>query len=99
MPTVTDDTDIKSKLKTEALHVSDFKVTTHENRLTKVEVTLADKKIKSVEVYLSGYGWERVKVNNAKVSYNTAKDLKMDRSRVIIKAGPKIASKLIMKRK
>lgn len=96
---VTDDTNIKTKLKTEALEVKKFEVEAQKNRVTKVTATLTDTSLRSVEVYVSGYGWERVKVNNAKVSYNTDKALKFDRNRVIIKAGNKIASKLIMKRK
>ena len=96
---VTEDTDIKAKLKTRALELKKLDVTVKKNHLTQVNATLADPTVRSVEIYLSGYGWERVKVNNAKVSYNTDKILKLDRNRVIIKAGHKIASKLIMKRK
>ncbi len=96
---VTEDTDIRTKLKTEALQVTAFDVAVTKNRVQNVTATLAAPAPRSVEIYVSGYGWERVKVNNAKVSYNTDKALKFDRSRVIIKSGRKIASKLIMKRK
>lgn len=96
---VTEDTNIKIKLKTESLHLKNINVATAGNRVKHVTATLADPTVRSVEIYVSGYGWERVKVNNAKVSYNTDKALKFDRSRVIIKSGRKIASKLIMKRK
>jgi len=94
-----EDTSIKSKLKTRALQVETFNVTVLDNTIEHVEAVLTDKTIKSVEVYITGHTWERVKVNNAKVSYNTKKVLKNERSRVIIKADDKIASKLIMKRK
>lgn len=96
---VTEDTNIKIKLRTESLQLTDMDVKTENNRVTHVTATLADPSVRSVEIYISGYGWDRVKVNNAKVSYNTDKLLKFDRSRVIIKSGRKIASKLIMKRK
>lgn len=96
---VTEDTNIKTKLRTEALHVKNIDLITTDNRVTRVTATLVDPSVRNVEIYVSGYGWERVKVNNAKVSYNTDKRLKLDRSRVIIKSGRKIASKLIMKRK
>lgn len=44
-----------------------------------------DKKIKKIEVYVSGYGWERVNVENGKFTYNFSKPLKLTRSRVIVK--------------
>jgi peptidoglycan/xylan/chitin deacetylase (PgdA/CDA1 family) len=93
------DIPIKNKLRTRSLQVKHLTLTAENNTLTKVEAVLSDPSIKRVEVFVSGYGWEWVKVNNAKVSYNTDKKLKLDRSRVIIKEGHRIASKLIMKRK
>ena len=96
---VTDDTSISQKLRTRALHVKKIRPKVEKNCLKGAEIVLGDPSLKSVEIYLSGYGWERVKVNNAKVSYNTDKILRFDRNRLIIKHGNKIASQLIMKRK
>jgi len=96
---VTDNTDIKQKLKLKALDTKKIDIRRSKNTIKNISVEFNDKNIKSAEIYLSGYGWERVKTNNEKLSYNIDKVLKFDRNRVAVKHGDKIATKLIMKRK
>jgi peptidoglycan/xylan/chitin deacetylase (PgdA/CDA1 family) len=57
-----------------------------------------DKSIKSVEVYVTDYGWKRVKVKDGILTYKLNKKLKKSRVRVIIKANnSKMTTKILVK--
>ncbi len=59
-----------------------------------------DSSITTIEIYVSGYGWERVPVTDGKFSYKFDKPIKLDRSRVIAKtAKMEQASIVVMKQK
>jgi peptidoglycan/xylan/chitin deacetylase (PgdA/CDA1 family) len=61
------------------------------NKIVKtVEVTLADKSIKSADIFISNHGWHKVKVKNGKIIYHANRRVKRDR----IKIGVKVKSRI-----
>lgn len=92
------DENIKSKLKIKFLDIDWEEVKVEDNKVISIEATIP-KEIKKVEVYMSGYGWEYVKVADGKIKYDIDKELKLGRSRIIIKDfSNNWASYLIMKK-
>jgi len=55
-----------------------------------IEVTLADKDVKSAFIYISNHGWKKVKVNNGKIVYHANKKITKNR----IKIGVKVKSRI-----
>lgn len=96
---VSDDTDIKQKLHIKALDIKKLDIKRDKNKLEKIDLLLNDKNIEYIEMYISGYEWVKLKVNDGKVSYNIDKILKLDRNTVTIRDGNKIATKLVIKEK
>ena len=93
---VTDDTDISLKLKVKSLSVEKFDIIRDKNYIKNIHIVLKNKNIKTVEIYLSGYGWKRVKVNQQGI-YKINKILKFKRNRVIIRNKNSTKTKLAMK--
>ena len=93
---VTDDTNIASKLKIKSLQIEKFDIIRDKNYIKNIHVVLKDKNTKTVEFYISGYGWKRVKVNKSGI-YKVDKILKFKRNRVIIRVKNSLKTKLIMK--
>lgn len=65
--------------------------------LKRVKVKV-DPKIKQIKIYLSGYGWQNIKVKDGIIDINLNKKLKLSRSRVAISPDYyTISSKLLIK--
>ncbi len=75
---------IKSKLNIKYLDAKWNDVTIVDNKVIKIKVSMP-LEVGKVEVYLSGYGWEYANVVNGQLEYNINKELKLNRSRIIIK--------------
>lgn len=68
------------------------------NKIVKtVEVTLEDKTLKSVEIFISNNGWTKVKVNNGKILWNANKKVKLNRIKIGIKVKNKIKLMVLAK--
>lgn len=65
--------------------------------LKNIQINLEDKNIKKAQIYVSGFGWEEVKVKNAKINYNFNKKLNKNVVRVIVKANNHINTQIIIK--
>lgn len=66
--------------------------------LNDIHVTMSPS-IKKAELYVSGGGWEYIKVNKGEFKTNKLYPLKLKRTRVIIKYGNAYTSKIIVKEK
>lgn len=75
---------LKSKLNIKFLDAKWNDVSIVDNKVTTIKVSMP-KDVKKVEVYLSGYGWEYANVIDGELEYNINKELKLSRSRIIIK--------------
>ncbi len=75
---------IKSKLNIKYLDATWNDVSIVDNKVTTIKVSMPTE-VKKVEVYLSGYGWEYANVIDGELEYNIDKELKLSRSRIIIK--------------
>lgn len=67
-------------------------------KLNDIHVTMPPS-IKKAELYVSGGGWEYIKVNKGEFKTNKLYPLKLKRTRVIIKHGNAYTSKIIVKEK
>ena len=67
-------------------------------KLNDIHVTMPPS-IKKAELYVSGGGWEYIKVNEGEFKTNKLYPLKLKRTRVIIKHGNAYTSKIIVKEK
>lgn len=65
--------------------------------LNNIHVTMPSS-ISKAELYISGGGWEYIKVNNAEFKSTRSYPLKLRRTRVIIKSGNAYTSKIIVKK-
>ncbi|OQY10603.1 MAG: hypothetical protein B6I28_00795 [Fusobacteriia bacterium 4572_132] len=89
---------LKWKLKIKYLKAHWMNVEREENYIKSIKVEI-DKSIKKVQVYLSGYGWEKVDVENGIIEFKINKELRNARNRVIIKTyANEWSNKLMMKK-
>jgi peptidoglycan/xylan/chitin deacetylase (PgdA/CDA1 family) len=96
---LTGDNNIKQKLKTNSLNAKFIspKAYPKDSILKTIQATVDDS-YKSVEVYITDYGWQRVKVNGGKIELTLNKKLKKNRVRLIIKAkNSTISTKILVK--
>lgn len=64
--------------------------------LKKIKV-LTKENAKNASYYISGHGWEKVNIENGIIDAQIDKKLKFKRSRVMLKIGNKITSKILIK--
>ena len=96
---LTGDVNLKHKLRIKYL-----KATWHSplsypinGKLNKINVTIPPS-IKKAELYVSGGAWEYIKIKEGKFKTTKTYPLRLDRTRVIIKAGNAYTSKIIVKK-
>lgn len=56
-----------------------------------------DEKGKNAGIYLSGHGWEQVKMEDGIIKHNLDKKILKERSRILVSVGNKITTKLLIK--
>jgi len=89
---------LKWKLRIKHLQAHWMNIERVDNYIKNIKVEM-DKKNKRVQVYLSGYGWEKAEVKNGVLELNINKELKSFRNRLIIKTDyNEWSNKLIMKK-
>ncbi|NPA04411.1 MAG: polysaccharide deacetylase family protein [Epsilonproteobacteria bacterium] len=90
---------LKAALRVNHLKANWIKPQRYFKILKEVEVEI-DPKYKKAFLYVTGYGWRRVKVRNGKVKVKLGYKLKRARTRVILKVkNSKISTKLIVRSK
>ena len=62
-----------------------------------VEINLADKSVKSADIFISNNGWHKVKVKNGKIIYHADKKIRRDRIKIGVKVGGKIKLMVLSK--
>ncbi len=67
--------------------------------LKKIMAKLYSKDIKTAGYYLSGYGWNKLKITNSFINTNVNKKLLYERNRIVINVKNKIETKLLIKDK
>lgn len=84
---VTGDTDLKRKLAIKALHVEWATPDTlyGQDTFRTISATLPGYRGKTVELYVTGYGWQRVPVTDQTVRIPFDKPMLRDRNRIILK--------------
>jgi len=85
---------IKNKLKIKVLKIKNLQINKENNIIKKIS-GYVDKKV--VEIYITDFGWKRVKVKNGYFEYYPNFKLKRYRNRVIIRYNYEMISKLILK--
>jgi len=85
---------IKNKLKIKVLKIKNLQINKENNIIKKIS-GYVDKKV--VEIYITDFGWKRVKVKNGYFEYSPNFKLKRYRNRVIIRYNYEMISKLILK--
>jgi len=92
---LTGNVDIKEKLKIKRLNAK-FDVVKKDNKITKIYGEVKEN-LPYVDVYITNFGWKRVKVKDKKFKIYPNFKLKAYRNRVIIRYNNKMISKLILK--
>ena len=84
---VTDDTDLVQKLSIKALNVqwADENTLFAGDRFKTIKAFLPGTAAKTVELYVTGYGWQKVKVENGAVELPFDRPMTRERNRIIIK--------------
>lgn len=62
-----------------------------------ITVNTRQKEAKKINVYISGYGWKKYKLNNGLLNIKVEKKLKFSRSRIVLNSDNKISTKLLIK--
>jgi len=91
---ITGDVNITKKLKIGILNVKNFKIKRNKNTITKISGKV---KYPYIFIYITKFGWKKIKTNNGYFDYKPNFKLKQYRNRVIIRYNNKIKSKLILK--
>lgn len=95
-----EDTRINTALKTKSLDMIWNKEVLRNNTFGIISGKVKDPKVRQVEIFVSGYGWQWVKVKNGEFSYPFNKPIKKQRSRIIAKTSDrKYSTLLVMKEK
>jgi peptidoglycan/xylan/chitin deacetylase (PgdA/CDA1 family) len=87
---------IAKKLKLKRLHLKSLNILKENNKIAKISGELKEN-LPYVNIYITKFGWKRVKVKNKKFEFNPNFTLQKYRNRVIIRYNYKIISKLILK--
>ena len=91
---ITGDVNIVPKLKLKVLHVKNFIVKRNKNTITQISGFV---KYPYVFIYITKFGWIKIKTHNGYFEYKPNFKLKKYRNRVIIRYNNKIKTKLILK--
>ena len=96
---LTGDVKLKTKLRIKYLDATWFSPKSYPKnaKLNKIHVTMSPS-IKKAELYVSGGGWEHIKVKEGVFKNTKTYLLKLRRTRVIIKSGNAYTSKIIVKK-
>jgi len=96
---LTGDVNLKHKLRIKFLDATWFspKSYSKDAKLNEIHVTMSPS-IKKAELYVSGGGWEYIKVKEGVFKSTKTYPLKLRRTRVIIKSGNAYTSKIIVKK-
>jgi peptidoglycan/xylan/chitin deacetylase (PgdA/CDA1 family) len=91
------DTNVKPKFKIKALDVKWHNIKIDKNRIKKV-ILSTHSDIKKAQLYISGHGWQRVRLIDGKLDISIDKKMKFKRTRVILKTyDNRQSSKLLMR--
>jgi len=91
------DTNVKPKFKIKALDVKWHNIKIDKNRIKKV-ILSTHSEIKKAQLYISGHGWQRVRLIDGKLDISIDKKMKFKRTRVILKTyDNRQSSKLLMR--
>jgi peptidoglycan/xylan/chitin deacetylase (PgdA/CDA1 family) len=90
---------LKSKLRIKALNAEFISPVTYpKDKILKEIKIKVDKSIKNCELYITNYGWHRVKAKDGLITFNLNKKLKRTRVRLIVKANnSKMTTKILVK--
>ena len=91
---ITGNVNIAKKLKIDILNVKNLKIIRDKNTITEISGKV---KYPYVFIYITKFGWKKVKTNNGYFDYKPNFTLKKYRNRVIIRYNNKIKTKLILK--
>ena len=91
---ITGNVDIKKKLKIKVLHIKNFEIKRAKNIITEIS---GEVKYPYVFIYITKFGWIKVKTKNGYFNYKPNFKLQKYRNRVIIRYNNKIKTKLILK--
>ena len=96
---LTGDVNLKTKLRIKFLDATWFSPKSYPKnaKLNEIHVTMSPS-IKKAELYVSGGGWEYIKVNEGVFKSTKTYPLKLQRTRIIIKSGNAYTSKIIVKK-
>jgi len=96
---LTGDVNLKTKLRIKFLEAKWFEPKSYPKnaKLNKIHVTMSPS-IKKAELYVSGGGWEYIKLKEGRFESTKSYPLKFRRTRIIIKHGNAYTSKIIVKK-
>ena len=96
---LTGDVNLKHKLRIKYLKADWYSPLSYpiNAKLNKIHVTMPTS-VKKAELYVSGGGWEYIKIENGLFKSTKEYPLRLDRTRVIIKHGNAYTSKIIVKK-
>jgi len=96
---LTGDVNLKHKLRIKYLNASWHSPKSYptNGNINDIHVTMSPS-IKKAELYISGGGWEYITIKDGEFKSDKLYPLKLDRTRVIIKAGNAYTSKIIVKK-
>ena len=91
------ETNLKSLLKIKPLNVVWEEIKREKNTITHIKLKLP-KKVKKGELYVSGYGWKRVKAKDSILDMDLNYKLKLNRTRIIFRSyNNEHSSKIVVK--
>ena len=95
---LTGDVNLKTKLSIKALNAKWIEPKNYpkNGNLKRIHAKIATS-IQQAEYYISGYGWERIKVSNGNIDITVNKKLKFSRNRLFLKSGRYQSSIILVK--